>query len=217
MHATRRLIAPLVAAAALAAAAVPAAHAATSFQIGTGAHPDIAVDQSGTAHVVWDENSGQVGVADPLHYCQLPRGATACASERVLSPPLEAIGRSSYVFVPTAGRVLVETYRCCGPGEGNYLYESNDGGATFGPARQIGDIDHDSDAVFGPGETISGASVSSYQQMPLAGPAVKATADFNAGFLTLRRRSSLGERTTGQRVDRRSRVDSGRSRRRRRW
>jgi len=29
--------------------------AVQSFQVGTGGHPDVAVDSSGVAHVVWDE------------------------------------------------------------------------------------------------------------------------------------------------------------------
>jgi hypothetical protein len=86
------------------------------------------------------------------------------------------------VFAPSAGRVLIETYRCCGDAEGNYVYESTDGGETFGAQRKIGKIDHQSDAIFGPGEAISGASISTFQRMPLTGAAATTHAEFDSGF-----------------------------------
>lgn len=193
MTTNRSLIA--LAAAALALAVGPASALAgggfavssppKSFQVGTGAFPDVAVDAAGTGHVVWNEDSGSASTPDPLHYCQVPRGATACSSEQVLSPPLEGIGRTTYVFAPGGGRVLIETYRCCtsDPGvTGNYVYESTDGGQTFGPAHRIGNIDHQSDAIFGPGETISGASIATFQRMPLTGAPASTFAEFDAGF-----------------------------------
>src|SRR5438045_869006 len=53
--ALRRLVlySSLVVLFALASAA--SAAAATDFQLGKGAHPDVYVDTTGTAHVVWDE------------------------------------------------------------------------------------------------------------------------------------------------------------------
>jgi hypothetical protein len=186
MPARFTLVAALGAALALAPAAYGGSFGVSEgpqpFQVGTGAHPDVAVDAAGTAHVVWNEDSGSVPTPDPLHYCRVPRGSTACDNSIVLGPPLEGIGRTSYVFAPSAGRVLIETYRCCGEDEGNYVYESTDGGQTFGTARRIGKLDHQSEAVFGPGEAISGASISRFQRMPLTGPPATTTADFDSGF-----------------------------------
>src|SRR3954452_6906655 len=174
----------LVSTALVALALAPSAHArgggfgvspaVKSFQVGTGGKPQVAVDANGTAHVVWNVTISGVDQPDELHYCQVPAGATACSGEKVLVAPLDAIGRASYVFTTSDGRVVVETYRCCntastGPRPGNYVFESSDGGATFSAARQIGNLDHQSDAAFGPGNAISGANVEQHQQMPLTG------------------------------------------------
>lgn len=176
-----RLLAPF--AACLVLALFPAsATAAGPFQFATGAHPDVAVDSAGTAHIVYDESSGSAATPDPLHYCQIPRGATACSKQITLHPPLEAIGRSSYVFVPSAGRVVIVTYRCCGTGEGNWAYQSVDGGNTFDAGRLIGNLDFEGNAVFGPGEAITGSASSTVQVMPLAGPQATATASLDSGF-----------------------------------
>jgi hypothetical protein len=155
---------------------------AQTFLVGAGQHPDVAVATTGTAHVVWNEASGDANTPDPLHYCQILRGATSCSGSKTFAPPVHAIGRTSYVFTPSPGRVLIETYRCCGDSEGNYVYESTDDGNTFGPARRIGKLDHQSDAVFGPGEAISGASISEFQRMPLSGAPASTRAEFDAGF-----------------------------------
>jgi hypothetical protein len=156
------------------------------FQVGTGDHPDIAVDPAGTAHVVWNEYNGAANTPDPIHYCRIPRGTTACSVEKVLNAPLDSTGRNTYVFVPSAGRVIIESYRCCGDGEGNYLFESTDGGDTFGAARRIGKLDHQQDAAFGPGDAVSGAradaSVEAYQRMPLSGPPPATQANFDSGI-----------------------------------
>ena len=58
--------------------AAPAAPAATPFTVGSGNHPDIAVDPSGSAHVVWDEHDGGA-TGDTIGYCQVPKGGNACA------------------------------------------------------------------------------------------------------------------------------------------
>ena len=179
-----RHLTPLLAALAI-AFAPPAAQAAQPFKLGAGSHPDVSVDSDGTAHVVWDEQIGGADDPDNVHYCQIPPGASSCQNEKVFTPPLESIGRSSYVFADGDSRVLVETYRCCSSTEGvtgNYVFESNDGGLTFGSARHIGNIDHQENAVFGPGESISGASVTNYQQMPLSGGAGSEMTEFDSGF-----------------------------------
>src|SRR4051794_10089584 len=47
----------------------------------TGEHPNVLVDQIGTAHVVWNQSTAQ-GAPDVLHYCRIPRGATRCQDEQ---------------------------------------------------------------------------------------------------------------------------------------
>jgi hypothetical protein len=162
--------------------------AAQSFAVGTGEFPDIAVDTAGTAHVVWNEDSGSASTSDTVHYCQVPRGATDCTSEQTFTPPLDTTGRTTYVFVPSAGRVVIESYRCCAAETvtGNYLLESTDGGQTFSAPRRIGNIDHQQGAAFGPGDAVSGAradaSVEAYQRLPLSGAAAASTANLDSGI-----------------------------------
>jgi hypothetical protein len=169
----------------------------TSFQVGTGGKPQVAVDASGTAHVVWNVTVSALNAPDELHYCQVPAGATACTGEKVLVAPLDAIGRASYVFTTADGRVIAETYRCCnnastGPRPGNYVFESSDGGQTFTAARQIGNLDHQSDAAFGPGNAISGANVAQHQQMPLTGAPASTFAELNTGFPGIPTQAGIG-------------------------
>ena len=56
------------------------------FTIANGAQPSVAVDQEGTAHVVWNQVTSDTQ-ADVLHYCQVPRGATSCQHEQTFVPP----------------------------------------------------------------------------------------------------------------------------------
>jgi hypothetical protein len=149
-------------------AAAPAAGAAP-ITFGKGRFPDVAVDENNTAHVVWDSIDG--AGPDRLFYCQIPRTASSCQNTKALTPPLRAIGRSSYVFAPGGGRVLIVSFRCCdtSAGEGRQLYESTDGGLTFGAPTRIGSQDPESNAVLGPGDSISGSAVSDFQNSPLSG------------------------------------------------
>jgi hypothetical protein len=169
----RKLI-PIVAAAALLALA-PAATAATSFDLGPGQFPDVAVDPGGTAHIVWDAGGTQV------RYCQVPRGKTACAVDRTLTPPAEAIGRSTYVFLPEPNRVVIATHRCCSP-DATLAYDSRDNGQNFSGPITIGNLDAE-DAVFGPGDAVSGVDTGGrYQRMPVFGTAATTQAMLPAGF-----------------------------------
>ena len=156
----------------------PAASAATSFEISPGSNPDVAVDNNGAAHIVIDLPD------EKLRYCQIPRSQTTCAVDRTLTPPAEATGRSSYVFLPAPGRVVIATHRCCSP-DATLAYESTDNGATFGGPVTIGNLDFKGNAVFGPGEAISGIDTGGrYQRMPLGGPQATAQAMLSAGFAT---------------------------------
>ena len=72
--------------AALLLVVVPAsAHAATPLVVGQGADPGLAVDAAGTAYLAWSgtETSG----TRSLHFCRLPRGATACAGAATIAVP----------------------------------------------------------------------------------------------------------------------------------
>lgn len=127
-----------------------------------GARPSIAVDEEGTAHVVWNESN--FGSADVLHYCRVPRGAGACVGEQTFVPP---DGEAQYntdtagprvvitgpqdisiltfrypnvVTVNRAGSPLANCYDLypppseeCHAGSSNtWIYNSTDGGQTFG-------------------------------------------------------------------------------------
>ncbi|MEA2482022.1 MAG: hypothetical protein QOJ07_3944, partial [Thermoleophilaceae bacterium] len=53
----------------------------------SGRFPDVLVDGAGTSHIVWITSDGVN--ADAVHYCRLPRGASACDASQVLVPQKE--------------------------------------------------------------------------------------------------------------------------------
>src|SRR5918994_6517002 len=128
---------------------------ATSFVVGSGNQPHVAVDAAGTAHVVWDENAPFPNT-DPLHYCQIPRGQQACTGGvRTFTLANTAIAPAQ-VLIPGPNRVQLLAFRFGGGApDGMYLFESSDGGATFGAPRQIGTETVVNDAVAGPGDSVS--------------------------------------------------------------
>src|SRR5829696_8608466 len=62
----------------------PAAHAGTPFTVGEGKAPHLIVDAAGTAHVTWHDDT------NTIFYCQVPRGATACAAATSFDSGAEA-------------------------------------------------------------------------------------------------------------------------------
>jgi hypothetical protein len=170
----------LLAIALLACLACADVASAAGITLGTGRHPDVAVDENRTAHVVWDAvDTG----ADRLFYCQVPRGAKGCTNARTFTPPQESIGRSSYVFAPGGGRVLIASFRCCGePDEGLHVFESTDGGLTFGPGRNIGSQDPEQNAVLGPGNSISSVNTGFFQNATIQGGRTTQRAELPPGF-----------------------------------
>lgn len=151
-----RRLCPLVAVAALAALA-PAAHAA-SVQLGFGQDPNVAVDENGDAHVAWNEPKDGT---DVLHYCRIPHGTTACASELQFSPSPDDEHGGPRVFTREPGEVFLLTHRCCTSDakEVSIVFHSSDGGVTFDAGHPVGDNEPSGDAILGPGQfTISTVS-----------------------------------------------------------
>ncbi|HEU0193844.1 MAG TPA: hypothetical protein VFQ71_06570 [Gaiellales bacterium] len=94
--------------------------------------PDIAVDDTGTAHVVWNvESPGD----DTIAYCRVPRAAKSCASTASFTLPGDV--SHQWVNVLGDGEVAVTAERCCFPGERLYLLTSSDRGASFSPPALI--------------------------------------------------------------------------------
>jgi hypothetical protein len=155
---------------------------AAPLQLGVGVEPDAAVDEAGTAHVVWNAVDNEV--ADRFFYCQVPRTAKACRNTKTFNPPHEAIGRDTYVFARPGGRIVIFSHRCCGPGDGSFVFESTDGGLNFGPGRVVGTLDPQEQAIFGPGESISAAGEQDFQNSALSGGSGPGFVDFDPGFVT---------------------------------
>jgi hypothetical protein len=176
----QKLIPSLAVGAALAFA--PAAGAATPVVIGSGSFPDVAVDPAGSTHIVWDEHDGGA-TGDTIGYCRGPRSGVdgGCAIQTVIDAPADAIGRSTYVFAPTADRVVIVSHRCCTP-DATLAWISTTGGNSFSDPVTIGNLDME-DGVLGADEAFYGVDTGGrVQRMPLAGPAATAQAILPAGF-----------------------------------
>src|SRR3954447_5332884 len=77
--------------AALLIAVLPtAAYAATPVTIGQGVEPAVTVDPSGTAYIAW---IGSEPSTTTLHFCRLPRGASACAVNAPITVPGTSLSR----------------------------------------------------------------------------------------------------------------------------
>lgn len=139
-------------------------------------HPSVAFSSDGTAHVAWNRanDSDADDGADDTQYCRVPRGATGCAPGSLQTLPriggsiAESFGATNVLL--DGDRVLVSARRCCSP-DGTFLWISSDGGATFGPPREIGDLET-TRLVAGPGPLlVSGtndvAGTTRYQAMPI--------------------------------------------------
>ena len=67
---------------------------------------DVMVDAAGTSHIVWVTGDG-VG-ADAVHYCRLPRAASACTSTQVLVPQKAYGDGDDPAFNSSAGARVVQ-------------------------------------------------------------------------------------------------------------
>lgn len=123
----------------------PAARAGAPFTVGEGQDPHLHVDGDGSAHVVWHEDH------DLIHYCRVPRGASACAARQALTAGLERGSDATFVLPGAPGTLhwLMPHHLDAK----TYLWRSADGGATWSERTQIyshGGGTHATEPVPGP-------------------------------------------------------------------
>jgi hypothetical protein len=114
--------------------------------------PSVAVDDMGVGHFAWNVGA-PYPEDDPVAYCRVPRGATACQAPQTFALPLEAFGEVQ-VLTPALGEVIILAFRGYGPGQGLYAIVSQDGGTTFAAPRRIADNVQPGQAVYGPGSGV---------------------------------------------------------------
>src|SRR5437764_11500078 len=157
----RRLAGVLaVALTAAAAALVPTASTAaipitkvTPITIGSGYNATVTVDGSGTGHIAY---LGNEPGENTLHYCKLPRGATACSVQTTL-PTAGSTSLEHPLVVVNGNTIQVVSYRygfTTGSFSQDIVYTSTDGGASFGAGVSVGQNPFYL-AIPGPGNTVS--------------------------------------------------------------
>jgi hypothetical protein len=125
---------------------------AAPFSIGQGHVPAVALDPSGNAYISW---IGDEPLTTSLHFCRLPRGAQACDVSGTIATPGTSLTRPYVQVEGNVVRVLSYRYGLSGtPFDGDLLFTSTDGGATFGAGLLVGSTPF-YDAVAGPGAGIS--------------------------------------------------------------
>jgi hypothetical protein len=147
------------------------AHAATAFNVGTGSSPDIVTDESGNAHVVWQDGN-------TVRYCRVPKGATACNATSALSAPGNAdAGDQTAIVNPGNTIIYIVTHRSSStvPADtGTYLFTSGNNGNSFNAPVKVGVSELRGGAIPGPGTGVSVVTEQSntpqYQRLPF--PAV---------------------------------------------
>lgn len=114
------------------------ASAATSFALGRGGSPHVAM-AGGTAHVAWLH--AIAGARLEIRYCRLPEAATACSAAHTFAPDPESRGvtewSAPFVLAGPGDRVVIVS------GFGGRItkaFVSSDGGTRFAPPRQIGTV-----------------------------------------------------------------------------
>jgi hypothetical protein len=120
----------------------------------TGKQPNVLVDRSRTAHVVWTEEGGDSG-PDLLRYCRLPRGARRCNAQAALAPDQPGTGNSPIFnedfdgarVLRVGGQLVLLTHRYpnvvpkpdgTASSDATYAWTSSDNGATFTGPQLIG-------------------------------------------------------------------------------
>ena len=137
-----------------------------------GGTPDIAVDDIGRAHIVWDDAGPD---PDVVRYCRLARGAGACTDPETFSTTPTVIQGRPHVFAPSSNEVIVLYKRCCGGSDGTRELYSSDNGANFIAESIIGTDPNFavSEAIFGPAP---GYSYTSLAENITGGARVQSTA-----------------------------------------
>jgi len=124
-----------------------ASSAQAASVVANGNLPDSVVDRDGVTHLVWNES--RPGNYDITHYCQIPRGGSACENAKTFVPTPGETNNTDFegpkVMISPFGEVMVLTHRCCGTIMGhsngaNVLYVSDDGGETFDAGNAIGTV-----------------------------------------------------------------------------
>ena len=185
---TRRALTTLAFALAAAVALVSPAAAQVHTLAEDAVGYDVATDGGGTAHAVWS------APGDRLIYCRIPRGATGCELSREL-PVLDQEFSRPVVVVTPANEILVSSHRCCvqdafgGDLQGQQVFASSDGGASFGEVRHRVRGSTET-AAFGPGDFAvsqvgGGAEGTWWQLFPFTagggGPQAVQLADLGSG------------------------------------
>ena len=140
---------------------------AAPFTVGAGFKPSVAVDAAGTAYLAW---YGPESGTTSLQFCRVPRGATACDLARTIPAPGTSLSRPHVSVSGAVVRIVQYRYSVLPPQV--FVFTSVDGGNTFDAGRSAGQAPFD-EAVFGPGDTITGATNAwqnggVVQQLPLS-------------------------------------------------
>jgi hypothetical protein len=154
---TWRLRGAFIATALLLLALLPAAASADVGQpldLGAGQNPNVTLEADGTAHIAY---TGQGANSTELDYCKLPRGATQCSVKSVIPAPGDSLTIPFAFGSGSSVNLISYRYGLTAPFTKFaqvLLFQSGDGGNTWGPGTPIGDIPP-YDIVFGPGNLIS--------------------------------------------------------------
>jgi hypothetical protein len=144
---------------ALLALAAPGASADVGqpIDLGLGQNPNVTLEADGTAHIAY---TGQGANSTELNYCRLPRGATQCSPHSIIPAPGDSLTIPFAFGSGNAVNVISYRYGLTPPFAKFahvLLFQSGDGGNTWGPPTTIGDIPP-YDITFGPGDLISAVS-----------------------------------------------------------
>jgi hypothetical protein len=120
----------------------------------TGKQPNVLVDRSRTAHVVWTQEGGDVG-PDLLVYCRVPRGARRCDTRLGFFPDQPGTGNSPIFnedfdgarVIRAGGQLVLLSHRYpnvvpkpdgTASSDATYAWTSTDNGATFAGPQLLG-------------------------------------------------------------------------------
>lgn len=142
---------------------------ASPIDLGAGYNATVTLDAVGTGYISW---IGAEPTITSLHFCALPRGATACSVRTTLATEGTSLSRPFVVVNGTTVKVLSYRYGLATPDfAAVFLFTSLDGGRTFGAGRKVGKTPF-SAAVLGPGDGVSLTTHAhqnglAYQRVPL--------------------------------------------------